>query len=116
MRRVVTVPLAPGRDAEVLEARVRDLRRLLELLATEPAGLTVQDLHQHAPTLVSLLGECLRLPPGETVDDLTLTETERLIGAWWELHADFFQRALRALGLVLAETPAGAPSTAPASP
>lgn len=117
MRAERAIELAPGRDAVVMEARVRDMRRLLALLPDQPtdgAELTTL-LRERAPDLVALLGDCLRLPEGETVDDLSVSECLSVALAWWELHADFF---LVALGALRGQGAAGASSptsTAPAS-
>jgi len=90
------------RDARVLEARVVDLRALIGLLPEHGIEFdALAWLHGSLPSILAILTDCLSLPDGETVDDLSASEAERLLSAWWELHADFFARALAALGMEL---------------
>lgn len=78
---------------------MRDVRRLLPLLADPVAQSKPlpEIIQQHLPDLLALLGDSLIFPPNVTLDDLSLSECEAIGMLWWEIHRDFF---LRALGLV----------------
>lgn len=109
MRLTKTVSLGAGRDAVVSELRVRDVRALLEVLpegidaGVETAAVPAL-LREHLPHLLTLASDCIQPPPGESLDDLSLSETAEITTAWWELHQVFFAR------LGLAGEPAPVPT------
>lgn len=115
MRNQRSIELDPGRLVTVQELRVRDVRRLLPVLAdpTLQGKPLLELLQQHLPALLALLGDSLTLPPGEAIDDLALSECEVIGRVWWDLHRDFLLPLLAALG---APGSVVMPSTAPAAP
>ena len=114
MRDERALALGPCRDAVILEARVSDMRRLLALLPEDLAGLDLLTLlRARLPDLLALLDHCLRLPAGESIDDLSLSECEAIAAIWWEMHRDFFLRALDAAGYVATSAPPSPLSTGP---
>ena len=117
MRRERVIAIAGVGDVRVREARVSDMRALLELLPTQGENLHMLMIHQQLPALLAILGDGLELPKGRTLDQLSMSELDAILAAWWALHADFFARALAAFGLELASaTQTSAPSTAPSPP
>jgi hypothetical protein len=114
MRKHLTVELDAGRRCIVRELRVRDMRQILTILTPEQLARPVPEiLRSHLPDLLTLLDDCLQLPDGETLEDLSISECEAIGKTWWELHRAFF---LQAVGLIGARTnpmPLSASSTAP---
>lgn len=114
MRATRTIELSPGRDAAIQEARVCDMRRLLSIL---PDDLASTDLigfvRRHVPDLITVLGDCVILPLGEGINDLSLSECEAVMTTWWEMHQGFFHRALAVVGYPGSVSPDPPPSTAP---
>lgn len=121
MRNQTVVNLGRGRDVRVLEARVCDIRALLELIPddlTGGAGDALALVRARLPSILAVLSDCLLLPQGETLDNLSLSETEHILSAWWVLHADFFGKALAILGLTIdsaAEPSTTSPKPSPSS-
>ena len=102
MRNEQAIRLSPGRDARVLEARVMDLRRLLDLIPPDGAPNDIlAHVSAHLPDILAVLADCFVLPDTEGIDDLTASELETLLQTWWRLHQRFFDQALAVLGLGL---------------
>ena len=109
MRNSCIVPLAIGKDAQVLEARVIDLRHLFAILPDNLNDISVITyLQKHLADLLHILSECIVLPDNKTINDLSLTESELILTAWWKLHEDFFLRALAVCNLRLDTEPTSA--------
>lgn len=91
------------RQVKINEFRVRDARALLDCAKkydqVDIGGL----LTDHFDELAQLLGDCIEMPPGETLDDLTFSEVVLVKKALLEVNKDF----LDILGLSL--SPAHAP-------
>lgn len=114
MRQHQTLELEPGRRVTVRELRLCDMRHLMTILTPEELARPVPEILQtHLPELLTLLGDSLQMPAGETLEDLALSECEAIGRVWWELHRTFFLRALGLLGTrdTMASASA-APSTA----
>lgn len=100
MRNSSTVSLYIGCDVVVFEARVIDLRRILQLIPENFTEVSIPTyLQQHLADLLTVLSDCISLPIGMSINDLSVSESEIILGAWWQLHSDFFQRALVAFNL-----------------
>ena len=101
MRKQRTIALTHG-DIIVREATIGDLRRLIDLLPDEgEPGDLLGHVRRHIPDYLALLADSLQLPPGITLDQLTLSELDAILHAWWELNRGFFDRALALLGLTI---------------
>jgi len=100
-QRVLSLHSARG-DVRVLEATIGDLRRLIDLLPDdgEPGDL-LGHVRRHIPDYLALLADSLHLPPGITLDQLTLSELDAILATWWEINRGFFDRALALLGLTM---------------
>lgn len=117
MRLSRAIELSPGQLIRLHELRLGQLRHLLGLLTPERLARPLPDLLSDlVPELLGLASDCLELPAGTTLDDLTCSELERLSAAWWEMHRPFLSRVMAVLGLAIADgqTPAVS-SPAPAS-
>ncbi|MBK1699736.1 hypothetical protein [Thiococcus pfennigii] len=113
MIRETVVHLPRSRLARIRVARVEEVARLLDLLPAEADGGDLLALARtHFTAILVTLQDSVALPDGERLTDLPLDEAEALLVAWWELHRDFFVRALTALGLTLEGEP---PKPAPGS-
>ncbi|MGZ8181465.1 MAG: hypothetical protein ACXWT1_05870 [Methylobacter sp.] len=92
-----------NRTVKILEFRVRDARALLDCAKkydqVDISGL----LTDHFDELAQVLGDCIEMPQGETLDDLTFSEVILVKKALLEVNKDF----LEILGLSL--SPAHAP-------
>jgi hypothetical protein len=97
MRTDTTVELSEGRLVVVKELRVKDVRKLLQFMTPEMTQASVPDLlRAHLPEIITFLGESLTLPEAESIDDLSLSECEKIGQAWWAIHKGFFLRLLAA--------------------
>lgn len=116
MRLSRTLELSPGL-IRLHELRVGQLRHLLSLLTPERLARPLPDLLSDLlPELLALAGDCLELPAGTALDDLSCSELERLSAAWWEMHRPFLSRVMAVLGLAIVDGPSpAATSPAPAS-
>lgn len=93
MRHSKTIPLDDTRAATVHELRVKDIRQLIGKFSGLSA-LPVQELltdkfHEAA----ELLKDCVTLPKGETLDDLTGSELETIAEGFKEVNAGFLRLA-----------------------
>ena len=114
-QRILSLHSARG-DVRVLEATIGDLRRLLDLLPDEgEPGDLLGHVRRHIPDYLALLADSLTLPPGITLDQLTLSELDAILRDWWEINRGFFDQALALLGLTLTHEPT-APSSSDATP
>mgnify|MGYP000745195571 CR=1 FL=1 len=94
MRAEQTIDLGDGRLAVVRELRVRDVRRVLAMLTPAQLERPLPELMQQSvPELMRLMDDCLELPDGESIDDLSIQECQGIITVWWGLHRDFFLQA-----------------------
>lgn len=119
MRHERVITLAGLGDVRVREARVADLRALLDALpdAAAPDWSPLVWVRTNLPMLLALLGDGIALPAGKTPADLSLSELDAIVTAWWAMHADFFGRALALLGLQIApDASAPPPTSTPPSP
>lgn len=91
MRASTTIDIDPGRAVVLRELRVRDVRQILAVMTPEQVQRPLPDLlRERLPDLLTLLGDSLTLPAGETLDDLSLSDCETVGLAWWEMHRRFF--------------------------
>ena len=86
MRHSKTIELSEGRRITVQELRVKDARRLFANLAGTPID---QMLGDKFPEAIALLGECVQLPDGESLDDYPIAEAKRIVDAFIEVNRDF---------------------------
>ena len=118
MRQHQTLELEPGRRVTVRELRLCDMRlcdmrHLMTILTPEELARPVPEILQtHLPELLTLRGDSLQMPAGETLEDLALSECEAIGRVWWELHRTFF---LRALGLLGTRAPMASANAAPST-
>lgn len=93
----------------MLEARVIDLRHLLAILPNNVADISLMTyVQEHIADFIHILSNCVVLPNGESINDLSVSESETILLAWWKLHQDFFTRALAALDLQVETAPTSA--------
>lgn len=98
MRACRSIELSPGRDATIHEARVCDVRRLVGMIPDDLGTIDlVWLLRERIPDLVDIVGASVKLPDGESVDDLPISECALLAHAWWDLHRDFLRPLLAVL-------------------
>lgn len=129
MRQEQTIRLDETRTVTVRELRPRDVKRLMTMLnRAKKDGEEVGDIlggfdpvndlfGDHYEKLIGLLGECIIMPEGETVEDLGFSEIDSLIKPLKEVNTSFLSK-LKALGLnvelrkpqELSETSTAAPS------
>jgi len=113
MRAQKVIPLDDSRAVTLNELRVRDARKILaqakNLEQVDVRELLGERFHE----VGALLGDCIVMPDGETLDDLTFSEVGEVIEGLLEINRSF----LDLLGLAgLAQKIPPAPSTAPAAP
>jgi hypothetical protein len=114
MRLHKVIPLDNTRSVLLKELHVRTARLILaqakELKETDVKTLLTDRFDE----IVALAGDCVSMPEGETIDDLTFSEVEEVIDGLMETNAAF----LRLLGLVPKQTQQIplTNSTEPASP
>lgn len=90
MRSQGLVDLGADRHVKVQELRVRDARNFFaqaKKLKQVDIGALLTD---HFDELTLLLGDCIAMPPGETLEDLTFSEVALVKDALLEVNADFF--------------------------
>ena len=91
LRKVVA--LDANRSATVHELTVKQVRHLVSQFST----LTAKPLHDllgdKFAEAGALLNDCIDLPPGESLDDLTGSEIEALSEAFKEVNAAFLRLA-----------------------
>lgn len=114
MRLQKVIPLDETRSVVLNELNVRIGRKLL----TQAKALENLDikalLTDRFDEVVVLLGDCVVMPEGETIDDLSFSEVPDVIEALMEVNESFFEL----MGLAIKPAPA-TPSTdltEPASP
>lgn len=114
MRLQKVIPLDETRSVVLNELNVRIGRKLL----TQAKALENLDikalLTDRFDEIVVLLGDCVVMPEGETIDDLSFSEVPDVIEALMEVNESFFEL----MGLAIKPAPA-TPSTdltEPASP
>lgn len=111
MRNIKNVKLDAHRQATLQELRVRDVRRFLGEAKTLE-NISVQDLiGTRFHELPGLLGDCLQLPEGETLDDLSFSDIEQIKTGFIEVNAAFLD-LLGLAGLL----PQGLPSASLTAP
>lgn len=113
MRAQKIITLDDSRAVTLNEMRVRDARKLLAQ-AKELENADVRALlSERFDEIAGLLGDCIVMPPGETLDDLSFSEMADIIEGLMEVNATF----LDLLGLAGAglKTPSTG-STVPPSP
>lgn len=91
MRLQQQVPLGGTRFVNVQELHVRTGRNLLSQ-AKKLDQIDVQSLLvDQFDELVGLLGDCVEMPKGETLDDLTFSEVALVKDALLEVNAAFLE-------------------------
>jgi hypothetical protein len=116
MRQHRTLDLDPGRRVTVHELRLRDVHHLLGLFTADALARPLPELLlAHWPEVMAMLDGALELPDGETLDDLSLSDAQRVGQGWWELHKDFFLGVLGGDLLAQAAALQGLASAAPSN-
>lgn len=83
MRRQKIIPLDDGRSVTLNELRVRDARNIMAM-AGMLEQVDIKDLFTHRfDELVGLLGDCVQMPKGETLEDLSFSEVRKSGPGWW---------------------------------
>ncbi|MCF7964216.1 MAG: hypothetical protein K9L79_01615 [Methylobacter tundripaludum] len=101
MRRQTLLYLDDNRSVIVKELHVRTARNMMEQ-AEKLAQVDIIDLLTNRfSEVLDLLGDCVQMPPNETLDDLTGSELIEVKEALLEVNASF----LDLLGLVAAPVP-----------
>lgn len=101
MRTQASVDLGGGRLINIQELRVRDARNLMAQ-AKSMEQLDMGELLSHRfDELVTLLSDCIQMPEGETLEDLSFSEVNQVKQALLEVNKDF----LDLLGLAAAPVP-----------
>lgn len=89
MRHIKTIPLDEKRNATVLELRPKDVRRLLGETKSL-SSLEINDLFgDKFDNLLAIAGDLVKMPEGETVEDLSFSEIEEVREAMLEVNAGF---------------------------
>lgn len=114
MRQQKTVPLGDGRVALVKEVTVKITRVVMSQAdALKQLSITAL-LTNHFDELAALLGDCVEMPQGETLEDLTGSELIQVKNALQEVNADFLD--LLGLAVPAPGKPESTHSTELASP
>ncbi|WP_333873054.1 hypothetical protein [Methylobacter sp.] len=101
MRRQKLIPLDDNRSVIVKELHVRTARNMMEQVE-KLAQVDIIDLFtKRFNEVLELLDDCVQMPPGESLDDLTGSELIEVKEALLEVNAGF----LDLLGLVAAPVP-----------
>ncbi|MDO8940906.1 MAG: hypothetical protein Q7U98_17260 [Methylicorpusculum sp.] len=112
MRNIKNIRLDDARQVTIQELRVKDVRRLMrEAKALEDLDVKVL-LTERFDELTPLLGDCLQLPAGETLDELSFSEITLIKSGFVEVNQDF----LELMGLVNALKTPSTTSTEPVLP
>lgn len=118
MRHQKIIALDDNRALIVRELQVRQVRQLIGVTDTLDGADIVELLLARYAEIEPLLGDCVQLPPGESLDDLAISEIDTAVAAFLEVNASFLA-LMQGLGLVATERPAETEttesSTAPAS-
>jgi hypothetical protein len=110
MRHEKSIVLSEGRTVTVRELRLKDVRRLVQEMKAF-AALDISTLFgERFDELLSLSGELVSMPNGETAEDLSLSELEQVLEAMKEVNASFLAK----MGLSLDLIPSG--KTTPEAP
>jgi len=97
MRHEKVIQLSENRAATVRELRVKDVRRLIgEMGALSSLDMTALFGDQF-DRLLTLTGDLVVMPEGETAEDLSMSEGEQILQAMQEVNASFLAK----LGLTL---------------
>ncbi|MBS3953623.1 MAG: hypothetical protein KGZ88_11805 [Methylomicrobium sp.] len=89
MRNVKNIKLDDTRQVTLQELRVKDVRRLMsEAKALEDLDIKIL-LTERFDELTPLLGDCLQLPTGETLDDLSFSEINLIKTGFIEVNDAF---------------------------
>jgi predicted GTPase len=112
MRHEKSIVLSEWRTVTVRELRLKDVRRLVQEMKAF-AALDISTLFgERFDELLSLSGELVSMPNGETAEDLSLSELEQVLEAMKEVNASFL--AKMGLRLSLDFIPSG--KTTPEAP
>ena len=113
MRLQKIISLDDKRSVTLNELRVRDARHLMSQAKNLEQMEIRTLLSERFDEVVSLLGDCVQCPKGETLDDLSFSEVQAIKESFLEVNAAFLD--LLGLAGLFRQTPSPA-STAPASP
>lgn len=112
MRLTKTINIDKTRTATVNELRVKDARNIILQAKTLHDVPTNELLTERFGDLVNLLGDCVELPDGTGLDDLTFSEIQKIKEALLEVNAAF----LDLTGMADLLRTLSASSTGPAAP
>jgi hypothetical protein len=116
MRLEKTINLDENRAATIKELRVKDIRHLVSQFSTLSA-VPMQDLlGERFAEANELLKDCITLPEGETLEDLTGSEIELISEAFLDVNTAFLKLIAGAGKLASANSIPLTGSTAQQSP
>jgi hypothetical protein len=99
MRLQKIIPLDDKRTVMINELRVSEARKIIAQAEALNQFNIIALLTDHFAEAEALLGDCLQLPPGESLDDLSSGEAVEVIEAFLEVNASFLD-LLALLGLL----------------
>jgi hypothetical protein len=89
MRGQLVITLDDSRSVTLNELRVRDARKIM----AQAKGLEQVDiksvLNERFDEVCALMGDCIVMPEGETLDDLSFSEVSPIINGLMEVNASF---------------------------
>lgn len=89
MRNIKNIKLDDNRSVTLLELRVRDVRRAMGE-AKNLENISIDELiGERFNEVAHLLGDCVQLPEGETLEDLTFSEITAIKNAFIEVNTAF---------------------------
>jgi hypothetical protein len=99
MRAQKVIPLGDNRAVVLNELRVRDARKLIPQIKELGQYNIVDLITDRFSELEALLGDCIVMPDGERLDDLSASEAVPVIEGLLEVNASFLD-LLALLGLL----------------
>jgi hypothetical protein len=116
MRAQKVIPLGGSRSVTLNEMRVRDARKIMAQ-AKELDQVDIKSvLTERFDEVAALLGDCIVMPAGETLDDLSFSEVAPIIDGLMEVNVAFLDLlGMADLAGAAAQKILSATSTEPAS-
>ena len=106
MRLETTIELDKNRVVRLRELRIKDVRQFLVSIPKDLEKMAAFDLlTTQIPRLLGLLeNECIFMPDGETIENLSFSEVTMVASGFKELHPDFFGHLRTVMGTVMEST------------